>query len=81
LNRKIQNILKKILISVLPNSNRARYLAYLPKFGEWQSEHSEQHKIFKKRYGLYEYINTKVIKNGSVDYLEFGVYKGRSINY
>ena len=65
----------------LPDSERARYIAYLPKFRKWQSEHSGKHKIFKKRYELYEYINTEELNNEAVDYLEFGVYKGRSLKY
>lgn len=81
MKKKIQNIFKKFLISALPSSERARYLAYLPKLREWQSEHTEDHKIFKKRYGLYEYVNSEIIKEVPIDYLEFGVYKGRSIKY
>ncbi len=81
MNRKIQNIIKKLLISFLPDSERARYIAYLPKFRKWHSEQPKNHKIFKKRYELYEYINTEKIKNEAVDYLEFGVYKGRSLKY
>lgn len=81
MKKNIQNTLRKFLISFLPSSERARYLAYLPKLREWLSEHTEPHKIFKKRYALCDYVNTEIIKEEAVDYLEFGVYKGRSIEY
>lgn len=81
LNRRIQILLKKLLVSVLPSSERARYFTYLPKLRKWQSEHADQYRVFKNRYRLYEYINTEIINNGPVDYLEYGVYRGRSIKY
>lgn len=37
------------------------------------------YKSFKNRYELYEYLNSEVIKNRCIDYLEFGVYEGDSI--
>jgi hypothetical protein len=81
LKQKIHNIIRKILISVLPNSYYARYLAYIPKLREWKNEHKEKHGIFKKRYELYDFINTEVLENRPIDYIEFGVFKGRSIKY
>lgn len=81
MKQKIHNIIRKILISVLPNSYCARYLAYIPKLREWKNEHKEKHGIFKNRYELYDFINTEVLENRPIDYIEFGVFKGRSIKY
>ncbi|HOI69459.1 MAG TPA: TylF/MycF/NovP-related O-methyltransferase [Methanothrix sp.] len=37
--------------------------------------------IFKDRHDLYEYIQKAFINNKAIDFLEFGVYKGESLNY
>jgi O-methyltransferase len=35
--------------------------------------------VFESRYDLYRYLNHAIIQNGTVDYLEFGVWEGLSI--
>jgi hypothetical protein len=36
-------------------------------------------KILRTRLDLYKYLNNDILKNGKIDYLEFGVYQGHSI--
>ncbi len=35
--------------------------------------------MFNHRFDLYEYVNTAILKDQSIDFLEFGVYKGVSL--
>jgi hypothetical protein len=37
-------------------------------------------KVFENRFSLYEYIQENYIKSSKIQYLEFGVYRGESIN-
>jgi O-methyltransferase len=36
---------------------------------------------FSERNEMYEYVNSSVVGNGAIDYLEFGVYQGESIRH
>lgn len=81
MKRKFTTFVKKVLSKVLPNSSRIRYLAALPLLETWRKDHSEDYPLFPKRQGLYDYINTEIIKNDPIDYLEFGVYRGASIKH
>jgi hypothetical protein len=37
--------------------------------------------MFEEKHKLYDYINSHLIDNAAVDFLEFGVYRGDSIKY
>lgn len=51
---------------------------FLLEFGKWLKANRPGVK-FEKRYDLYRYINDQIVKNGPVDYFEFGVCEGNSI--
>jgi O-methyltransferase len=63
-------------------------LAYMSRLSRWA--HANKGKIefndfylpkfdYEKRYQLYQYLSDKHIKGGAIDYLEFGVYSGHSM--
>lgn len=72
---------KKIVLTILPDSDRFRSLAYKPKLENWRKHHSGDCPIFNTRLAMYDYINSEIICNKPIQYLEFGVYKGASIKY
>ena len=77
----IRHVVKKIILKILPDSDRFRSLAYRPKFETWRKHHSGDYPLFDTRLLMYGYVNSEIICNKPIHYLEFGVYKGRSINY
>jgi hypothetical protein len=48
------------------------------KFGVWLRQ-LDCKAVFTDRFDLYDYVNTEILKQGPIDYLEFGVFKGISI--
>ncbi len=64
----------------LKPSYRVEILNLLLEFGQWLKK-NEFKVTFESRYDLYQYINNQVVKNAPIDYLEFGVWYGRSIEY
>lgn len=77
----IRNLAKKIILKILPDSDRFRSLAYRPKFETWLKHHSGDYPIFDTRLQMYDYINSEIVCDKPIQYLEFGVYKGESIKY
>ncbi len=73
-------IFKTILSYIIPNSNKLRYLSYLPKIREFQLNNKHV-RNFSKREELYNYVNKYFVKNKKITYLEFGVFQGESIKY
>lgn len=55
-------------------------LYYLFKLGKWIKKNNCS-VILKSRFDLYNYVNNQLLKNTPIDYLEFGVYKGESLNF
>ena len=66
---------------MLLDSDRFRSLAYRPKFDTWRKHHSDNYPLLDTRILMYDYLNVEIICNEPIHYLEFGVYKGRSIKY
>jgi O-methyltransferase len=48
------------------------------KFGDWLRE-LDCKAVFQHRFDLYNYLNTEILKEAPIDYLEFGVFAGLSI--
>lgn len=80
MNAKLTTSLKKILSKVIPNSEKFRYLFYLPKLEAFNKEYGSKGKFLKTRNQLYDFVNES-IDNAPISYLEFGVFKGKSIKY
>lgn len=79
MNNKTLQKGKEILSKLIPDSSKLRYLMYLPRLETWRRNHNERYPLFNDRYELYKYLNSEVIHDGPITYLEFGVYKGDSI--
>ncbi|MFX0125714.1 MAG: TylF/MycF/NovP-related O-methyltransferase [Candidatus Hodarchaeota archaeon] len=79
---KFMNNVRKILSKSLPDNIAIQILFNLPKIETWRRSHKQNYPYFKSyRDALYDYIQREVIKQKSIDYLEFGVWKGASIKY
>jgi hypothetical protein len=77
----LKTSVKRLLSKVLPDNIRFQILCSIPRLETWRKKHNEVYPYFKSRYQLYDHLNTKIIKNAEINYLEFGVYKGDSIKY
>jgi O-methyltransferase len=76
-----KTIAKKILTTVVRNpSRRVEYLNDYLRFTKWCREHPTPH-AFTTRDEMFRFINRDVVRDEPVDYLEFGVYKGESIEF
>ena len=76
----IKNVIKNLALSVMPNSNRLRYLFYRPVLEQWKVN-SGQYPFFANRFEMYNFINREILGNNAIEYLEFGVFQGESIRY
>ena len=72
---------KELVSRFARDSSRLRYLAYLGRFEAWRRSRSENFPTFENRYRMYEYLNERVLGNSAIDYLEFGVSKGESLQH
>jgi hypothetical protein len=79
MNQRFTSIAKQVLSHIIPDSRPLQFLAWLPRLETWRQRHREKYGIFGNRYLLYEWLNTVLLRNCAIDYLEFGVYKGDSI--
>ncbi len=71
----------KILFSkLLPDSEKLRYLFWLPKLHTFHRKHGRHGAVLSSRKQLYKYINN-YISNQAITYCEFGVFQGDSIRY
>ncbi len=77
---KLTTKFKIILSKILPNSEKFRYMFWLPKLHEFHKNHGQNGVFLGSRIKLYDYLN-ETINNGPIAYLEFGVYKGASMRY
>lgn len=70
--------LKRLVYQAMPESQKLRYLTYLPSLRQWRETRAASCPSVRDRQALYEYVNSEVLGNLAIDYLEFGVYKGDS---
>lgn len=53
----------------------------MPKLKTWGRKQDKTFPVFKTRFELHEHIQNKILQEKSVDYLEFGVFEGATINF
>ncbi|WP_323788698.1 class I SAM-dependent methyltransferase [Psychroserpens sp.] len=80
MNSKLTTKFKIILSKIIPNSEKFRYLFYLPKLEAFNKAYGSKGKFLETRTQLYSFVNQS-IDNKPISYLEFGVFKGKSIKY
>jgi O-methyltransferase len=69
-----------VRMGVGPLRKPAQLIEAYARFGDWTKLRSWDH-AFKNRYAIFDYLNTSILHQGPIDYLEFGVYQGESIRY
>ena len=62
----------------LSPSEKLEYVNQLLLYGRWLRAHKPP-KLLSDRFDLFEYINTQILADAPITYLEFGVFKGDSI--
>jgi O-methyltransferase len=73
----------------LPLTSGFAFVNYLSRLSKWRSENkSHAHNDFfssefdySRRYKMYDFIEEQEIKNGEIDYIEFGVSRGESLKH
>lgn len=73
-------LLKKLLVYTIPDSYKLKTIVNMSTLKTWEKKQAS-FPIFGTRYKMYDFIQKKYLENESVDYLEFGVFKGESIDY
>ena len=63
-----------------PLRKPAELLEAYARFGDWVNAHPCDH-AFKNRYDIFDYLDSSVLNQGPIDYLEFDVYRSESIWY
>lgn len=74
-------VAKRMLLTMLPDSELLRFIAYKPKLETWRKHRLAHCPAFDTRLAMYDYINRELVGNGPIQYLEFGVYKGETVKY
>ncbi len=78
---EIVHTLKKIIMKIQPIRQGKLYKLMLLSETGYFFKNNEIPFYFKNRYELYEYIQKDLVRNKTIDYLEFGVYNGESLRY
>jgi O-methyltransferase len=73
-------VLRKLLARTIPDSYKLKTIANMSTLKTWEKKQTS-FPTFETRYEMYDFIQKKYLENDSVDYLEFGVYEGASIDY
>jgi O-methyltransferase len=81
MKRSYRNFIINAAGALLPDSDRLRGFAYTPMFRSWQKQHSEEYPVFGDRLELFDYVNQDIGADSPLQYLEFGVWEGASINH
>lgn len=76
----ISNLLKNIILTIVPDSNRLRFLAYRPMLETWRKNNKDNHPTFTNKLHMYDYINQDIIQADPIQYLEFGVFQGTPLS-
>ena len=63
-----------------PFRKPAALLEGYSRFGDWVKANTCD-RVCKNRFEIFEYLNNSILNQAPIDYLEFGVYKGESIQY
>jgi len=77
---KTYGFLRKLLARTIPDSYKLKTIVNMSTLKTWEKKQTS-FPIFGTRYEMYDYIQKKYLENESVDYLEFGVFEGASIDY
>lgn len=73
--------LKKIIVNTLPDSYKINIITHMPKLKTWEKKQKKDFPTFNTRFELYQYIQRQYLQKDSVDYLEFGVFEGATIDF
>jgi O-methyltransferase len=77
-SQRLQVTAKRLLSQAIPDSLQLQVLSWLPRLNTWKRQ-AGKCPMFDHRYKMYEWLNSSVLGNREIDYLEFGVFKGDSI--
>ena len=77
INKKY-GFLRKLLAYTIPDSQKLKIIANMSTLKTWEQKQISC-PTFETRYEMYDFIQKKYLDNESVDYLEFGVFEGKSI--
>ena len=80
MNSKITTRFKIFLSKIIIDSDRLRYLFWLPKLEVFHKNYGIHGASVNSRKKLYSHINSD-INNVAITYCEFGVFEGASIKY
>ncbi len=73
--------LKRVLSTVFPRYSRhLDLLNHNALLSQWIAEHPPA-RVFEFSHELYEYLNESILANAAIDFLEFGVFKGESLQH
>jgi hypothetical protein len=78
---KIYSSIKKFLSVILPDSYKIQVIARFPKLKTWEKNQNKDFKKNSTRFELYEYLQKDYFENKPIDYLEFGVFEGATIDF
>ena len=78
---KIYADIKKILATVLPDSYKIQIVTRFPKMKTWERNQNQDYPKFATRFELYEYLEKEYFKKNAINYLEFGVFEGATIEF
>jgi len=74
-------LIKKIIVNTLPDSDKINIITSMPKLKSWVKKQKDPFPIFETRFELYEYVQTQYLQKDPIDYLEFGVFEGLTIDF
>jgi hypothetical protein len=80
MNAKLTTRFKIFISKILVDSDRLRYLFWLPKLEAFHKNYGQHGAFVPGRKKLYSFINSN-INNEAISYCEFGVFEGASIKY
>lgn len=78
---KIYSSIKKFLSVILPDSYKIQIIVRFPKLKTWEKNQNKDFKKNSTRFELYEYLQKDYFENKPIDYLEFGVFEGATIDF